>query len=72
MGLLQLVALTPTCACAPLVILAAGLQGVGSGLTAPPALSAGLSGVVPTDTGVASALTSTSRPSSARRLARRS
>ena len=36
-GLLPLVALTPTCAYASLVVLAAGLQGVGSGLTAPSA-----------------------------------
>ncbi len=57
-GLLPLVWLTPTSRYLPLIFVATLVEGLGTGLAGPPALSTALRGVLPTDNGAAAAASS--------------
>jgi EmrB/QacA subfamily drug resistance transporter len=59
-GLAPLIWLTPNSHYVPLVFVATILEGLGTGLTAPAALTTGINGVDRADVGIASAMTSTS------------
>jgi hypothetical protein len=59
-GLVLLTQLTPTSGHVPLILLAEVVQGFGAGLNGTPAVYTALSGVRPADTGVTSAMSSTS------------
>ena len=54
-GLLSLVGLTPTSGYLPLILTATIIEGIGTGLGGPPMLQTSLRGVLPSDTGAASA-----------------
>jgi predicted MFS family arabinose efflux permease len=54
-GLLSLVGLTPTSGYLPLILTATVIEGIGTGLGGPPMLQTSLRGVLPSDTGAASA-----------------
>jgi predicted MFS family arabinose efflux permease len=58
-GLLPLVGLTPTSRYLPLILTATIIEGIGTGLGGPPMLQTSLRGVLPSDTGAASAAGST-------------
>ena len=57
-GLLPLVQLTPDSHYLPLIFAAAAIEGLGTGLAGPPALSTALRAVLPADTGAAAAVSS--------------
>jgi MFS family permease len=57
-GLLPLVWLTPTSRYLPLILVATVVEGLGTGLAGPPALSTALRSVLPTDNGAAAAASS--------------
>lgn len=59
-GLAPLIWLTLASTSLPLILLAEILEGIGTGLTSPPAMHTALRGINPADTGVTSALTSAS------------
>ncbi len=58
-GLLPLAGLTPASRYLPLIFVATIIEGFGTGLGGPPALSTALRAVLPADTGAASAASST-------------